>query len=478
MKVMQIFSRLKNIVSLCLLCVLSTAYAEIEELPYIKNLLPKNSTEIEKFWKNYERSISLNLRSFHRKLEEKEGAQALRVWGWIIKQTLVSRTDLGYLIPYELYKETELAKTSLRHYEQINNLYSKVVKDEAFQNAIANYVLEVKNLLPDEAQFFYNFLNRFQSGVNGDLVSKALESLASTPKAPYCYLEGTGMKKEGAAEITILNANALFMPHNLTYYFGGIAPWETRVQRIAKVIKKKNCDIVCLQEIHDEESAFVLFRTLKRQYPYFYLNIGADNAVVDPDEISMDSGLFVASKYPILEPRFVRFESDGRQKGIHKGFFYGTLVLNEKPFCYLISTHLNPHDNETAIRVREEEAQMIVQTIETLQKDLPLPAIVVGDLNVVYGSQEWKNSILNRAFIDGYSNKHPTCTDYFNDLVWTPIRERSQVKNKDYIYDYALMYHAFPLVIESEVVPLYKLDEPTEALSDHQGIFSVIKVGQ
>ena len=96
---MQIFSRLKNIVSLCLLCVLSTAYAEIEELPYIKNLLPKNSTEIEKFWKNYERNISLNLRSFHRKLEEKEGAQALRVWGWIIKQTLVSRTDLGYLIP-------------------------------------------------------------------------------------------------------------------------------------------------------------------------------------------------------------------------------------------------------------------------------------------------------------------------------------------------------------------------------------------
>jgi hypothetical protein len=284
--------------------VLSTAYAEIDELPYIKNLLPKNSTEIEKFWKNYQRNFSLNLRSFHRKLEEKEGAQALRIWGRIIKQTLVGRTDLGYLIPYELYKETELAKTSLHHYKQINNLYSEVVKDEGFQNVIANYVLSVKDLHPDEAQFFYDFLNRFQSGANADLVSTALDSLASIPKTPYCYLEGTGMKKIGGAEITILNANVLFMPHNLTYYFGGIRPWETRIQQIAKALKKKNSDIVCLQEIHDEESAFALFRVLKRQYPYFYLNIGADNAVVDPDEISMNSGLFVASKYPILEPTF------------------------------------------------------------------------------------------------------------------------------------------------------------------------------
>ncbi|WP_420421907.1 endonuclease/exonuclease/phosphatase family protein [Simkania sp.] len=472
---MQIFLRLRNIVNLCLLFLLSTAYADIDELPYIKNLLSKNSTEIEKYWSNYEKNFNLNVQAFLGYLEGKEGAQALRAWGENIKQTLVGRTDLGYLIPYELYPDTEFAKTSLQHYEQINNLYARTVKDEDFQNAIANYVLGVKDLLPDEAQFYYDFLSRFQGGANADLISKALDNLTSTPKAPYIYLEGTGAKKVEGAEISILNANLLFMPQDLTYYFGGVRHWKARILQIAKALKKKNSDIVCLQEIHDEESAFALFRALKRQYPYFYLNVGTDNAVIDPDEISMNSGLFVASKYPILEPRFIRFESEGRQKGIHKGFFYGTIVLNEKPFCYLISTHLNPHDNETAIRVREEEAQMIVQTIETLQKDLPLPAIVVGDLNVSYGTQEWKSSSLSRLFIDGYSKKHPTCTDYFNDLVWTPIKMRSKVKNKDYIYDYALMYHAFPIAIESEVFHLYRLDDPTGALSDHQGIFSQIK---
>ena len=128
------------------------------------------------------------------------------------------------------------------------------------------------------------------------------------------------------------------------------------------------------------------------------------------------------------------------------------------------------------MRVREEEAQMIVSTIETLQKAMPLPAIVVGDLNVSYGTQEWEDSTLNKAFVDGYTSKKPTCTDYFNDLVWTPIKERSQVKVVNYIYDYALMYRNHAVQIKSQVFPFYHLDKPTEALSDHQGIFSEIKV--
>lgn len=475
MKAKQIFSRLKNIVNLSLLFFLSTAYADLDKLPYIKNLLPKNPTEIETYWRSYEKSFNQNVEAFIRYLNDKDGAQALRTWGHIIKQTLIARTDLGYLIPHELYQDTELAKTALQHYEQVNNLYSQAVKDEDFQNAIANYVLGVRDLLPDEAQFFYDFLSRFPTGKNVTLISQALESLSSTPKASYIYLEGTGSKEVGAEKVSILNANLLFMPGNLTYYFGGIRPWESRMRDLVKTLRKKNSDVVCLQEIHDEESAFALFRVLRRQYPYFYLNIGVDNAVMDPDEISMNSGLFVASKYPLSDPKFVRFQSDGRQKGIHKGFFYGTLSVNKKPYCYLISTHLNPHDNETAVRVREEEAQMIVEEIESLQKALPLAAVVVGDLNVSYGTNEWKSSTLSQAFIEGYSNKHPTCTDYFNDLVWTPVKLRSKVKNKDYIYDYALVYRVHPLSIESEVFPLYRLDEPADALSDHQGIFSQIK---
>ena len=410
-------------------------------------------------------------------MDDKEGDQALRTWGHIIKQTLVARTDLGYLIPIELYPNTELAKTAQQHFKQINNLYALTVQDEDFQAAVANYVLGVQNLLPDEAQFFYDFLNRFQKGKNANLIGKALESLESTPKAPYIYLDGAGVETMDGAKVGILNANLLFMPKYLTYYFGGVRSWEKRMRDIVKSLRRKNSDVIALQEIHDEESAFALFRTLKHQYPYFYLNIGVDNAVVDPEEISMNSGLFIASKHPIANPKFVRFQAEGRQKGIHKGFFYGTLIVNGKPFCYLISTHLN-HDNETAARVREEEAQMIVSTIESLQKVLPLPALVVGDLNVSYGTQEWENSTLNQAFIDGYTSKKPTCTDYFNDLVWTPIKERSKVKARNYIYDYALVCRTHPMSIKSKVFPLYQIDKPTDALSDHQGIFSELKLPQ
>jgi len=246
--------------------------------------------------------------------------------------------------------------------------------------------------------------------------------------------------------------------------------------RLHTISLKKNADVVCLQEVHDEESAYALFRKIKHIYPYFYINIGADVAVVNPNHIALNSGLFVASKYLINNPQFERFQVEGMQEGIHKGFFSGTLIVDNKPFCYLLSTHLNPFDNDEAKRIRENETKVIVAKIKALQQQAPLPAILVGDLNVNWGSAEWKRSLLNRAFTNAYQDKHPTCTDYFNDLVWTHPKQRDQVKKVNYIYDYALVFKTHLLNIESHMAPLYHLNKPTSALSDHQGIFSKITV--
>jgi len=110
-----IFSRLKSIAKvnafLLLLFLTSSACSEIrEDLPYIKNLLPKNKKGVEGLWKHYEQAFSQNAQEFLTYLNDNDGARAINLWGQNVKLTMISRTQLGYLIPVELYEGTELAQ--------------------------------------------------------------------------------------------------------------------------------------------------------------------------------------------------------------------------------------------------------------------------------------------------------------------------------------------------------------------------------
>ncbi|MCB1073692.1 MAG: hypothetical protein KDK96_11430 [Chlamydiia bacterium] len=46
---------------------------------------------------------------------------------------------------------------------------------------------------------------------------------------------------------------------------------------------------------------------------------------------------------------------------------------------------------------------------------------------------------------------------------------------EEHLCDYAVMYQGSAKAIVSRFVPLYDLSQPEKALSDHQGVFSMIR---
>lgn len=292
---------------------------------------------------------------------------------------------------------------------------------------------------------------------------------------PFTYLEGQG--KIGAKKpfLTTFNANFLFMPDDYTWFFGGCSRWDNRIDALCGVIFKENPDIVCLQEIHDVDSGYALYERLRGSYCHFYLNIGQGDYTRDPEMIMMNSGLFVASRYPINDPSFIPFRQEGRQWQINKGFFHGSVMVGEETFCQLYTSHLNPSVSDKAPQVRCEQAEEIALKMKKMRTVDPAPAFLLGDLNVNKYSTEWDFSPLRKEFTHHCPGNQNTCTDTLDTIVRACKNEREGVAREEYLCDYALMHQGSSGAIESRVIPLYDLSAPAQALSDHQGIFSTIR---
>ena len=473
------FSRLKrNVVHKinCILlgCIFLTPFVEGGELPYIRDLLPQTVNEMNVLWSEYEMSFRAATEQFYASLENNEPGKAIRAWDKAAEFTIVSRTKFGYVIPSELHEEVMLVDLAKHYLRRTDTLFNQIVSEPSFKKSLCSFCLKSENLLPHEAHFFKSMLEKLQQKESSLLLEQAIHHVAQFQRAPFIFLKGRGKKREKGSMVTILSGNVLFMPDLFTYFFGGVSSWVQRVDALASLFIEKGADVICLQEVHDGESAYQLYDRLKNDYAYFHMNIGTDHAVLNSEELSLNSGLFIASKLPIEDPDFKKYDVEGMQKGIHKGYFYGVLQSKQTPLCYLISTHLNPFENEVATRVRETEAQEVVAKIKEMRTIYPLPSLLVGDLNINWGSQEWKNSILSQTFFDVYEEKAFTCTDTFNDLVWTIPKERDKVVKEGHICDYALVDRESSLKMRSTICPFYLLEKPTEALSDHQGIFTEI----
>ena len=49
--------------------------------------------------------------------------------------------------------------------------------------------------------------------------------------------------------LRVLTANVLCFPNPFCYFFGGVSPWENRIDNLVKKILSTKADIVCLQEV-------------------------------------------------------------------------------------------------------------------------------------------------------------------------------------------------------------------------------------
>lgn len=252
---------------------------------------------------------------------------------------------------------------------------------------------------------------------------------------------------------------------------GGVLPWAFRIDDNINKIIEKNADVNCLYEIFDVNTAVYISEKLKQNgYNHFYFNIG-------PKAVGVTSGILVASKYRINNPEFTLFPLDtlvGRTKNAAKGVFAFDLESQNHTFARVYSTHLQhsaepqfPQPEE--VEARKRQMQIIIDKINTVRDRC---IIVTGDLNL--DDEEYRASFWQGRFHKGdhFEGRKTWGGDAFcAQLVGQKVSGPLNLDHTMVLRDTARSIHT-TLVETGFDATTFKAD----ALSDHEGIFSLIHV--
>jgi len=298
----------------------------------------------------------------------------------------------------------------------------------------------------------------------------------------FHHIVGDIESSEFNKSFSLLNLNICFLPGELPLFFGGVAASSERLDDIASLIKEKDPDVVCLYEVHEIDSAYELLNRLKGEYAHFYIDIG-------PNFLEMNSGLFVASKFEVKDPEFKPFQYLEMQDQINKGYFEFKVVDGEKIISKIYTTHLQPYRKKVDEKIRKKEIEEIIQDIQLeMEENQKYPVIVCGDLNIPWNSMEYVDSQLKEFFYDAYTEgivtvdaSNLTYSAFLGDDRWDTTNLDLQFDHKKSHYseivDYALLFNTSNNVTINTVrLDSFDVDNPSEALSDHHGLYSIIDI--
>ncbi|MBN2479161.1 MAG: hypothetical protein JXA94_02940, partial [Parachlamydiales bacterium] len=298
----------------------------------------------------------------------------------------------------------------------------------------------------------------------------------------YTYLKGDAENKKTEKQLSIMSMNTCFVSGGFASFFGGVSPWKNRIFDLVNSINKNMPDVVCLQEVNDFEAACELYKNLKKDYAHFYINIGSKI-------FSQNSGHFIASKFKISNPNFVAFnEASGSQNFVNKGLFSFELKNNDnKNIADIFVVHLSPSKddfNPTDVekKLRDNQLQKVLDLIKNEKENTK--KILLGDFNLLWGSDEYEKSILKKDFFDSYNkDRHvvlkesSTCaTDFMIDSFFSKEKHSSYIPM---IVDYLLMYkNQSEKNFSVKNIKGFDVFENNleNAISDHNGLLGIFDV--
>jgi len=255
-------------------------------------------------------------------------------------------------------------------------------------------------------------------------------------------------------------------------------------------------DIICFQEVFDEDIREIIQNGLKSEYPL-------ENQVTklsDNDFLNEDSGLFFASKYPVKMDssgeKICRFREFDAKKFLtfdwlaDKGIFGAKVDISERDL-FIFNTHLQ--STEAYDEVREKQLMEIQRFMyKALPKDKSAKrasAVLMGDFNVIGDiSFEYRKMISLLGYPrDLYRESHATddpgyTWDYENNSM---ISDDDGDKQR---LDYIFVFDEIPRADDN--APIEKLkeiknkntqvvqlkNEKDEDLSDHYGVEAEIEL--
>ncbi|MES2199463.1 MAG: endonuclease/exonuclease/phosphatase family protein [Chlamydiota bacterium] len=301
-------------------------------------------------------------------------------------------------------------------------------------------------------------------------------SLSSYKTQSFIYAKGDHKEKNlpGNRELTILSWNVCFLEGNVSMLFGGVLPWQQRIERIISKIQTLNPDILCLQEVFSPNAGVILVEKLKSQYAHFYYNMGPNPAGFSIESLGIPGGLFVASKYPLKKENFIPYTKEETPPSRAYGFFTAEIYSEDKPLACLVTTHLQPGSE---IKDREYRALQTTAILTALKK-VEIPTLLCGDLNIEKTSTEAQE--LFKSYKSGlYQGLDWTCCE-LRDYWWKSDQNSIAFKKlppeKEWLDYFFYLKNSSKLAphLFTEVLVVNDLTHPEKALSDHQILFTTI----
>jgi hypothetical protein len=232
-------------------------------------------------------------------------------------------------------------------------------------------------------------------------------------KSPYVFMKGDASEKNDGAK-SILSWDTCLLYGGLPIPLCGAASAYQRKDVISEKLNSLQNDIILLQNV-SEDSAFWLFKNLKKNYSHFYFNFLKDPL------FALNSGFFIASKIKFDELKVFPLPTNG---AIKRGF----ILAKTKEF-HLVLTQLDDGVEENDKQMRKNQVQIILEKIDLELKSNTL--FLAGNLHME--SKELEESGLIKHFYNQYdiTVSGETATNYFLSLV-------RDVKPVEYSSDYIL----------------------------------------
>lgn len=253
--------------------------------------------------------------------------------------------------------------------------------------------------------------------------------------------------------LRILSLNVCTFPGGWNTFLGGIeTSGYQRLDRFISLFKEQNADIICLQEVFEPALAIHLRDRLREEgWDFVCYNAGLGGF------LPISSGLFVASRLPLTQARYIPFDSWGLLPR-------GALQLDVGGFD-LFAAHLTPSGSDLSPSEPEiSKRQNEIATIEAHVREKP--TVLVGDLNA-----EKEEIALIGDLVDA-SPEEPTCTEQFTlDMVSQlnglgPAREVAPTA-LDRVF-------AKGVAVEVTLIPSFANPREKNPLSDHHALTVVL----
>ena len=291
---------------------------------------------------------------------------------------------------------------------------------------------------------------------------------------------------------------------------------RTRASLIAQALLDEDADIVALQEVWDEELAAIILDTSRPTYPHqFYCNVHDECGDL------LNSGLLVLSKHKILKrgtccacdesaclteedcscnsdaTKVVFFEAEECCAPLvanccirgcvecdgfaSKGFVQATIALPDGFQIGFFVTHTQAWNTGLGAAIRFQQARERRAAVDKYRSSNPgTEVIVVGDFNVIGGTDEYFESLLPAMGFRDAARTAPcfdpgfVTYDPFNELVQI-FDPEAQPELLDYVfYSHGTDFDVIPILLADRRYqapsPIVVDDETASDLSDHYAI--------